>query len=332
VSVVVKVRTFRLTGEEKMRCYLKPTQPKPEPFFMSKHRLTQHFIIAVVALLLSIPVPLVAVEASATSGIPEELIAGSPIERDVILAVTATELLNKTKQNSRMTLVDVRGPEEFERLRIPGSINLPLHAVKAKAFLKTQPFALVSGGCEWRDLESECKRLQQSGFMPSILFGGLVAWQAQGGPLEGDRLLVATYKEIPVQLFFREKDYESIKVFDVSPNPLPDTKKLIHGNVHVENIESLVKLAKQKGPRHRAIVLFNENGEQYEKFDAALKKAGISTAFYLKGGINGYRNFLENTTLSWKSRAERVVTLGECGTCGRVSLEEEQTPRHRVPE
>ena len=323
MSVVVKVRTFRLTGEEKMRCYLKPTQPKTEPFFMSKHRLTQHFIIAVVALLLSIPGPLAAVEASATTGIPEELIAGSPIERDFTLAVTATELLNKTKQNRRMTLVDVRSPEEFERLRIPGSINLPLHAVKTKAFLKAQPFALVSAGCEWRDLESECKRLQLCGFKPSILFGGLVAWQSQGGPLEGDRLLAATYKEIPAYLFFHEKDYESIKVFDVSPKPIPDAQKLITGTVHARNIESLLKLLKQNDHSYHTIVLFNENGEQHEKFDAALKRAGISTAFYLKGGISGYRNFLENTTLSWKSKKERIVTLGTCGTCGSVSQEEQ---------
>jgi rhodanese-related sulfurtransferase len=289
---------------------------------MSKHRLTRHFIIAAVALLLSIPGPLMAVEASATSGIPEELSAGSPIERDVTLAVTAAELLNKTKQNRGMTLVDVRSPEEFERLRIPGSINLLLHAVKAKAFLKTQPFALVSGGCEWRVLESECKRLRQRGFMPSILFGGLVAWQSQGGPLEGDRTLVATYKEIPVQLFFYEKDHKDIKVFDVSANPIPDAQKLINGNVHVKNMESLVKLAKQKGPRYRAIVLFNENGEQYEKFDSALKKTGISTAFFLKGGISSYRHFLENTALSWKSKKERIVTLGVCGTCGSVIQKE----------
>ena len=231
-----------------------------------------------------------------------------------------------------MILVDVRSPEEFERLRIPGSINLPLHAVKKKVFLEAQPFALVSNGCEWRDLESECKRLQQSGLKPSILLGGLVAWQSQGGPLEGDRLLVATYKEIPAHLFFHEKDYETIKVFDVSPNPLFDAKKLIHGNVHAKNIESLVKLVMQYSSTYRTIVVFNENGEHYEKFDAALKKAGISTAFYLKGGINSYRIFLKNTTLSWKSRAERVVTLGGCGTCGRVASEEGQTERPRISE
>jgi len=290
---------------------------------MNKHKLNQYFIFIVVALLLTSSKPAAAFEAATVPKISEELIKSAPIEPDYSFAVTAAEFLNKTKQNRRMTVVDVRSPEEFERLRIPGSINLPLHAVKTKAFLKAQPFALVSAGCEWRDLESECKRLQQSGFKPSILFGGLVAWQSQGGPVEGDRRLVAAYRKVPAHLFFHEKDYESIKVFDVSPYPLPDAKKLIHGNVHAKNIESLVKVAKQNSPTYRTIVLFNENGEQYEKFDAALKKAGISTAFYLKGGMNGYRKFLENTTLSWKSKAERVVTSGGCGTCSSVSQEEQ---------
>jgi rhodanese-related sulfurtransferase len=297
---------------------------------MDKRKLNHYFIFLMVALLLATPEPAAAIDTATYGKVTEELIEGAPIKPDYSLVVTATELLNKTKHNKGVTLVDIRRPEEFEHLRIPGSINVALHALKAKAYLKAQPFVLVSAGFEWRDLEDECRRLRKDGFMPSILFGGLVAWQSQGGPLEGDRLLAASYREIPAHLFFHEKKYENITVFDVSAKPLPDAQKLIHGNVHVKNIESLVKLAKQKGPRYRTIVLFNENGELYEKFDAALKKAGISTAFYLKGGINGYRDFLENTTLSWKSKAERVVTLGGCGTCGRVSVGEEQTERRRA--
>lgn len=299
---------------------------------MDKYKLCRYFIFMMVALLLASPVSLTAAEATVVRRIPEEQSEGSPIEPDYSLAVTATELIRKTKQNRKVILVDIRSPEEFERLRIPGAINVALYAVKTKAYLKAQPFVLVGAGFEWRDLASECHLLQQSGFKPSALFGGLVAWQSQGGPLEGDRLLVATYREISAYLFFHEKDYKDIKVFDVSPKPLSPAKKLIHGTVHVENIERLVKFAKQNALTYRTLVLFNERGEQYEKFNAALKTAGITNAFYLKGGLSGYRNFLENTALSWRSRAERVVTLGGCGTCGRVSLDEEQTERIRVSE
>ncbi|MGD1999098.1 MAG: rhodanese-like domain-containing protein, partial [Desulfobacterales bacterium] len=102
---------------------------------MSKQKMTQYFIIAMTTLLLAVSGRLAAAEvsaapeASSTPGIPEELIGGSPIETDYSIAVTATELLKKNKQNCRITIVDVRSPEEFERLRIPGSINVPLHAV-----------------------------------------------------------------------------------------------------------------------------------------------------------------------------------------------------------
>lgn len=290
---------------------------------MDKYKLRQYFIFMMVALLLATPVSLTAAEAAVVRRIPEEQSEGSPIEPYYSLAVTATELIRKTKQNRGITLVDIRSPEEFERLRIPGAINVALYAVKTKAYLKAQPFVLVGAGFEWRDLETESKCLHQSGFKPSILCGGLVAWQGQGGLLEGDRLLIAIYKEVPAHLFLHEKDYRNIKVFDISPKPLPEAEKLIPGTIYVKSIESLVKLSRQHGPTCRTLVLLNDHGNQKEKFDAALKKAGMSNAFYLKGGISGYRHFLENTTLSWKSRAERTVTLGGCGTCGSVNQEEQ---------
>ena len=294
---------------------------------MDKYKLSPYFIIVLAAILLAAPWPSGADETAAAPQIPEELIKGAPIEPDYSLAVTATELIRRTKQNRGMTLVDIRSPEEFERLRIPGSINVELYAVKTKAYLKAQPFVLVGAGFEWRDLETESKCLHQSGFKLSILCGGLVAWQSQGGLLEGDRLLVAIYREVPAHLFLHEKDYENIKVFDISPKPLPEAENLIPGTIYVKSIESLVKLSRQYGPTCRTLVLLNDRGNQNEKFDAALKKAGMSNAFYLKGGISGYRHFLENTTLSWKSRAERIVTLGGCGSCGSVSQEDQHIER-----
>ncbi|MDZ7579190.1 MAG: rhodanese-like domain-containing protein [Deltaproteobacteria bacterium] len=289
---------------------------------MSKPKLAQFFFILTSVALLVIPLTRAAHETAAFRGQREPALENVSIAPDYSLAITAAQLLDKTRQNRGMTLVDIRSPEEFERLRIPGALNVPLHAVKTKAYLKAHPFVLVGGGIEWRDAESECKRLRQEGFKPSILFGGLVAWHRQGGPLEGDRLLVATYREIPAPLFFHEKVYGNIEIFDVSPTPSTEAQKLIPATVHMPTIAGLVKVAQQSDPAYRTLVLLTENGERDEKLDAALNAAGITNAFYLRGGLGGYRQFLENTTLSWKSRAERLVVSGGCGTCGAVNQEE----------
>ena len=42
-----------------------------------------------------------------------------------------------------LTLVDVRSTDDFQRLHIPGSLNIPLYAVKTKIFLKS--FPMVQG-------------------------------------------------------------------------------------------------------------------------------------------------------------------------------------------
>ncbi|MFZ0133441.1 MAG: rhodanese-like domain-containing protein [Desulfobacterales bacterium] len=289
---------------------------------MNKQKLNKFFIFMMMALLLLIPEPGTAEEIAMPGKVTVELIEVPRLEPDYSLAVTATELLNQI--NSReVVLVDIRSPEEFERLRIPGSINVALYAIKTKAFLKTQPFVLVNAGFQWRDLENECHRLEKNGFKPSILLGGLVAWQSQGGTLIGDQLLIATYRKVPAHLFFHEKDYQNIKVFDVSPQPLREGKTLIPGIVNVNNIESLLKHAKQYGPTHRILVLLNEHADPHEKFVAAFKKAGISNAFFLESGLNGYRKFLKNTALSLKSKKERIVTLGGCNTCGQKNQEEQ---------
>ncbi|MFO7687346.1 MAG: rhodanese-like domain-containing protein [Desulfobacterales bacterium] len=290
---------------------------------MSKPKLAQFFIIVTSVALLVIPLTGAAEETAAFRGQRKPALENVSIAPDYSLAITAARLLDKTRQNRGMTLVDIRSPEEFERLRIPGALNVPLHAVKTKDYLKAHPFVLVGGGIEWRDAESECKRLRQKGFKPSILFGGLVAWHRQGGPLEGDRLLVATYTEIPAPLFFHEKVYGSIEIFDVSPTPSTEAQKLIPATVHMPTIAGLVKVAQQSDPAYRTLVLLTENGERDEKLDAALNAAGITNAFYLKGGLGGYRQFLENTTLSWKSREERLVVSGGCGACGAVNQQEE---------
>jgi hypothetical protein len=48
--------------------------------------------------------------------------------------------------NDKVLLIDVRRSSEYERFRIPGSLNLAPFAIKSKAFLKNKNIVLVNEG------------------------------------------------------------------------------------------------------------------------------------------------------------------------------------------
>lgn len=102
------------------------------------------------------------------------------------LFVAAESVLQEIKAEQKILLIDIRESKAFEKVRIPGSINIPLSFIKTKPFLKPGPLVLVSAGYGQRFMEKECRRLNARGFKAVILLGGLCAWKQAGGKLEGD--------------------------------------------------------------------------------------------------------------------------------------------------
>jgi len=92
----------------------------------------------------------------ATSKIPDYLISRNKtsIDPDLLLSVSEVKRqLNSGSQNNPV-LVDVRDNESFQKIRIPGSINMSLFAVKTKTFLKTKQIVLVNEGYGYNKLVS----------------------------------------------------------------------------------------------------------------------------------------------------------------------------------
>ena len=83
------------------------------------------------------------------------------IQRDSDFIISAPTLKEELQQNKTILLVDVRRPEEFEKSRIPNTLNIPLHKVKTKIFLKNLDFVLINAGGNYRTLEEEAARLVQ---------------------------------------------------------------------------------------------------------------------------------------------------------------------------
>jgi rhodanese-related sulfurtransferase len=264
-----------------------------------------------------------------TSTLPEALFTRKPQQHEPSFAISPDAVFYKLKQKRKITLIDVRHPEDFARLHIPGSINIPLHAVKTKVFLKSFPVVLINEGFHYSPLQSECRQLTDMGFKAFILDGGLPAWKRTGSRLVGDLFALEDMKTITPRVFLQEKDYENTLVVDISPTRSETSSWLIPYAKHIPVVDDndgsaaeLRKLiSKNKNKPFQSIIIFNETGEQYEKAEKVLNRMGIET-FNLQGGVAGYRKYLEGQLLSWKPRDSRMKTVSNCKPCGLKEEEE----------
>ncbi len=82
-------------------------------------------------------------------------------------------------------VVDVRSPDAYSAVRIPGSVRLPLAGVASDAALRRRPIVLVGELLDGPSLESLCASVREEGAEMAILDGGLASWARSGRGLEG---------------------------------------------------------------------------------------------------------------------------------------------------
>jgi rhodanese-related sulfurtransferase len=283
-------------------------------------------ITIAIIILAGLSVNVSATEPVPASKIPDELIARKLKKHDPSLAISAEAVLYKLKRNQKLILVDVRNRGDFERLHIPGSINIPPYAVKTKTYLKSAPVVLVNEGFRYAELESECRRLAERGFKVSILDGGLPAWKRNGGQLVGDLFALDDMKSVSPQAFFRAKDYQDTVVVDISLTRSDASNRLFPYARHIpilhESNRSIPELKghNKKNRPFQSIVILNETGKQYQKAEKMINRMGIES-FYLQGGVAAYQKYLDGLMLSWKPRDSRMKTVGNCKPCGEKEEE-----------
>lgn len=83
-------------------------------------------------------------------------------------------------------LVDTRWKQQFERVHIPRSVNLPAFALRARSDLRDRRVVLIDGGFAPEQLLSLVQSLRSQGFRDVVyLAGGLPAWLRSGGDHRG---------------------------------------------------------------------------------------------------------------------------------------------------
>ena len=245
----------------------------------------------------------------------------------------SVETVLRKYRNDWIFLVDVRPENAYEALKISGSLNIPLHAVKTKPFLKAKPIVLVNDGYADLLLEKECRRLKDKGFTAAFLKGGLNAWQYKKGPLEGDLLSARAFSSVSAQAYHQEKETKNTIVIDISTDQGDPTRALMPDAVHLPAIGLLAKqpiktvsvgelttaVSNLKTMPNDALLITSRDGKGYASVKKIMEAADLGPVFYLEGGLQAYRRFLDHLTLSRQPMEQRIKTINECEPCGRIS-------------
>ena len=242
---------------------------------------------------------------------------------DPALGISVESLMARQKASVGVTLVDVRDQRAFQQCRIPGSINVPLYALKTKKFLVSTFVVLTNEGFPCTRLAEQCRQLRASGYMVWILEGGLNAWSEAGAPLEGEQPAQNDLNRLSPRDLFEERDCDRWIAVDArnskkSKEMLPFSQLISMGSP--ENTEEFVAPLvdfQKKGKRQppRSFLVFNEDGKQYEKVEKMIRQAGIKNVFYLKEGLAGYSAFVSQSAAVFQKDGQSRSTIGRCASC-----------------
>jgi rhodanese-related sulfurtransferase len=238
------------------------------------------------------------------------------------LYISTESVLSMLNKRQEILFVDVRDRGAFDRFRIPGSIHIPLYALKTKPFLKDKLLVLVSEGYPNFALEQTCEGVKVAGFTKtSILSGGLRSWIQKKGPIEGDAFARNELSRVPPKHFYAHKDSPEWLVITVSRSAAGSSQPMIPGALHLpweegnpSKFASALKAiinSKARSPL-LSVLVCDERGEKYESIDRAVQQEEIRKVFYLKGGMEAYQAFLQQQALLGQPGKEEVKRCVNC--------------------
>ncbi len=231
------------------------------------------------------------------------------------ISVNAVSKIN----NPDIVLIDVRHAREFSKFHIVNAINVPLHSVKTKNFLKTQHIVLINEGYDHNPLDIECHYLIEAGFSKvSVLDGGLLAWN-NFSPLKGDPLEIKKLNQLSPRNFESIRENRSWVI--VSRLPVSEEDKFFLSGVEAIQFkddkrafrsEFYKLLERMDDPDKNGIIVVNDNEKDNASIERALHSSGIPNVFYLAGGLKSYKRYMNDR----KAALARLATPRRIKTCG----------------
>jgi rhodanese-related sulfurtransferase len=255
-----------------------------------------------------------------------ETLTGAQNKDKLTYRISVAAVLHKIRTKQKIMLVDTRESSEFDKYRIPCSINLPLHVIKRKNYLKNNELVIIHKGYHYDILEKECEKLDKLGFKVWILNGGLSNWIRRNGPMEGDLNACLVSNRIPPIGFHTVKNREDwVLIGAFGAQKIPEYSILfsntrIHIIDEINNNEQLVYnlkkiLDKYKSCQFISLLIFDKNGNNYDNTVIIDHKLSFTNFYYLKGGFGAYQEFIKEQNAMNRPKKKRKKFIDKCMTC-----------------
>jgi rhodanese-related sulfurtransferase len=219
-------------------------------------------------------------------------------------------------------LVDTRWKQEFERVHIPRSVNLPAFALPARADLRDRRVVLIDGGFAPEQLLSLVQSLRSKGFREVVyLAGGLPAWLRSGGAHRGTSvspLLEAA--TIEPSDFARARRYTAWQVVNVTTPSNGAWEAVDDRDPFTAGATALA----QSRVLPRPTLVIAEKESSYASLERSAARMPVRSLYYLRGGAPAMVSFermqealVNRPAELFQTRiaAPRPLMGSGCGTC-----------------
>jgi len=200
---------------------------------------------------------------------------------DLYIGIKTVLDLYRNNQKNQLALVDVRPAEEYAQFRIPNTVNLQLHQLKYKKYLKSKTLVLVNSGKHYRDIEATTASLRLQGYKNVyVLEGGIRKWYTEANLLDGQVSKAKQLNLISVKDFLSEASHGPWVVFDLDEQKT--FKTTVNGQIINLPFDSLFELnlaSKINEHEHKSMsrYLFVSNDKNiYQNIVPTINKKGIN--------------------------------------------------------
>ncbi len=249
------------------------------------------------------------------------------------LLLAPTDLVSK---GGAVTFVDVRSAKDFAWAFIPGSLNLPLAAIKTRPELQADKFVIVDDGIADAPLLEAAQSLRKQGFShAAVLEGGIRAWKLAGGRLESrgsatfQAALVSAWRLPQVA---QESDWDFVRIdapAGIDTQETPIKRWSASWNYHGNKAELVAQAARFLAPAERKLLIVAPSDEIYRAVEDSLPPNLARSVFYLHDGFQALQQFsraqvaLQGPLLKVNNYHTQAVAsgrvaggrLGGCATC-----------------